>query len=105
MRHGPRVTRSEFDDLDSAMGAMRDAAATVVREGPLETVQGFREYDPAEQVAARITLRRGGIFSARAAGVDVMGDGALVPFAGVVRRRPLDGETADGALAAVRAEL
>jgi hypothetical protein len=34
-----------------------------------------------------------------------MGDGAIVPFAGVVRRRKLDGRSPDNAIAAVAEAL
>jgi hypothetical protein len=105
VRHGPRVASSEWEELDAAIAALRDAAVSVVREGPLESIQGFREYEPAEQVAARLTLRHGRFLRARTAGVDVMGDGRLVAFAGSVRRRELDGKTADAAIAAVRESL
>jgi hypothetical protein len=34
-----------------------------------------------------------------------MGDGALVPFAGSMRKRHLDADTLDEAIEAIRAEL
>jgi hypothetical protein len=104
-RHGSRVARRAFDNLDAALEAVRDEAVAVVRDGPLEPIQGFREYDPADRVAARFALKSGGILSTRAAGLDVMGDGTLVPFAGAFRRRPLAGSTPDAALAAMREAL
>ena len=99
------MDRRDFEDLDSALAALREGAVAVVREGPLEPTQGFREYDPSEQVAARLAVSSGGVLSGRTAGVDVMGDGTLVPYAGAVRRRPLQGRTPDAALDAVREAL
>ena len=105
LRHGPRVDRRDFGDLDSALAALREGAVSVVREGPLETIQGFREYEPGERVAARIAVSRGGLLRGRTAGVDVMGDGRLVPYAGGVRRRMLEARTPEAAIDAVREAL
>jgi hypothetical protein len=105
MRNGPRVARREFQDLDSALAALREGAVAVVREGPLEPVHGFREYEASEQVAARLAVSSGRFFGGRTAGVDVMGDGRLVPYAGAIRRRELEGRTPDAALDAVREAL
>ena len=105
IRHGSAVRKGDYVDLHEAVAAMRAAAAEIVREGPLSTAQGFREYDPAEQVAARLELSSGGAWRGREAGIDVMGDGALVPFSGVLRRRRLDGRTPEQAFDAVEAAL
>ena len=56
----------------------------------------LRDFEPGERVAARLEISRGGMLRGRSAGVDVMGDGSLVAFAGGVGRRPLEpgeGET------------
>jgi hypothetical protein len=105
VRHGPRVSREAFNDLDDALDAMRDHAVAVATEGRLGSVQGFREYEAADRVAARIEVSTGGRFRGRKAGVDVMGDGDLVPYRGVVRREKLEGRTPDAALEAVREAL
>ncbi len=84
---------------------LRARAVDVVREGPLESAQGFREYEPAERVAARLSLSSGGRFTGREAGIDVMGDGAIVPYAGAVRKRRLEGRSPDRAIEAVREAL
>ena len=105
VRHGPRVEREGFDDLGEALDAMRDHAVAVATGDHLGSVQGFRSYEPVERVAARIELSTGGLFRGREAGVDVMGDGTLVPYRGVVRKERLDGRTPDAALEAVREAL
>jgi hypothetical protein len=105
IRHGPSVRTEEFDDLSNAVDAMRAAAVGVVREGPLEPAQGFREYEPSERVAARIGISSGGLWRNREAGIDVMGDGALVPYAGTVRRRRIAGRSPEAAIDAVAEAL
>ncbi len=105
IRHGSAVRKDDFADLNGAVAAMRAAAASIAREGPLSTAQGFREYDPAERVAARLELSSGGAWRGREAGIDVMGDGALIPYSGVVRKRRLDGRTPEQAFEAVEAAL
>lgn len=105
MRHGARVSRDAFDDLDAAIAAADAAVERVREEGTLRAVKMLREFEPAERVAARIEVGSGGWLRGRAAGVDVMGDGALVPFAGGVRRRTLKPRDGESALDAVRREL
>src|SRR5690242_9095173 len=105
IRDGSDVRRELYEDLDGAIAAMRSSAADIVGRGPLESAQGFREYDAAEQVAARLELSRDGLLRGREAGIDVMGDGAIVPFSGVVRRRKLEGRSPDKAIEAVEEAL
>ena len=69
---------------------MRDRAAAIRAEGPVRTVAGFRDYEARDQVHARLQLSRGGLLHRASAGVDVRGDGGLVPYRGVVRRAELD---------------
>lgn len=61
----------------------------------------FRDYEPGDRVAARLELSAGGWLRGADAGIDVMGDGALVPYAGGVRRRPLDTRPGHDAVDAV----
>jgi hypothetical protein len=105
VRHGPEVERRQFADLDSALAALRDRAADIAREGPLGPAQGFREYEPGERVQARLAVSTGPPWHRREAGIDLMGDRAVVPYAGVFRRRRLEGRTADRALEAVAEAL
>ena len=105
IRHGSEVHKARFYSLDEAIDAMRTEAAAIVRRGPLERKVGFREYDPAEQVAARLAIWAGGMLRGREAGIDVMGDGALIPYTGVVHRRILEGRSPDRAIEAVAEAL
>jgi hypothetical protein len=102
VRHGSRVVRERFDDLDEAVAQLRRRAEEVRGEGPLDTVKAFRDYEPAKRVAARIELSSGGWLRGREAGVDVMGDGTLVPYEGGIRREPLEAGQGRSAFEAVR---
>ena len=97
VRHGPKVERQTFETLDHAVEALARRAEEVRHEGPLEEVGALRDFEPGRRVHARLELSTGGVFRGREVGVDVMGDGALVPYMGVIRKRrlqPPDGETA-----------
>ncbi len=65
----------------------------------------LREFEPEQRVAARLEISRGGMLRGSAAGIDVMGDGSLVAFAGGVRRRPLEPGPDETPYEAVRARL
>jgi hypothetical protein len=105
VRHGPKVERESFDSLDEAITAMQRRAAEIRGEGPLAGVKALREYEPGERVHARLELSTGGVLRGREAGVDVMGDGALVPYTGVVRKRKLEPGDRETAFEAVRGAL
>ncbi len=105
IRHGSRVKRESFDDLEDAIAAMERRTQEIRREGPLTTVKALRDFEPGQRVHARLELSTGGIVRGREAGLDVMGDGALVPYAGVVRKRRLDPGRDQSAFDAVREAL
>ena len=51
----------------------------------------IRDFQPGDLVAGRVAISTGGLLRRGAtAGVDVMGDGRYVPFAGGVSREELD---------------
>jgi hypothetical protein len=96
-RHGSDVTREEFDLLEQAIDELRRLAEAIQSEGPLDRVGSLRDFEPAEQVHARLEISTGGFLRRRDAGIDVMGDGTLVPYRGGMRRAELelrDGQTA-----------
>jgi hypothetical protein len=96
VRHGSTVKRESFGRLEEAIGAMEARADEVRAEGPLEEVSMLRDFKPGERVAARIEVSSGGWLRGRDVGVDVMGDGSLIPYAGGIRRQqlePLPGES------------
>lgn len=104
-RRGPKVGREEFDSLDAALEAARAEVDRTLREGRIGSVQGFREYAPGERVQCRVEVSGKGFLRGPEAGIDVMGDGALVPYTGSMRKRPLEADTLDQAIEAVRSEL
>jgi hypothetical protein len=85
------VAREKFDVLDEAVTEMERRVKDIRSEGPLKTQKMFREYDPSAQVAGRVEISTGGFLrSGDSAGIDVMGDGALVAYRGGVQREELD---------------
>jgi hypothetical protein len=105
VRHGSRVERESFARLDEAVAAIASRVEEIRREGPLGGINALRDYESGQRVHARLELSTGGVFRGREVGIDVMGDGALVPFAGVVRRRRLQQRDGQTAFEAIRAAL
>ena len=105
IRHGPRVAHERFDDLDDAVSAMKRQAQVIRQEGPLEEINAIREYGPGQRVHARLELSSGGLLRRREAGMDLMGDGTLVPFVGVIRKEPIELEDGASPFDAVRTAL
>ena len=104
IRHGASVVRERFDQLDDAVAALERRVREIRGEGPLDEISALRDYEPGQRVHARLELSTGGLLRGREAGIDLMGDGSLVPYVGVVRKRklePQDGETAFDAVRGV----
>ena len=89
IRNGPKVTREKHASLDEAIAALREHTERILDEGDLPEVSMIRTYEPGDQVKARLEISAGGVLRSRDAGIDVMGDGALVPFRGGVFRKEL----------------
>jgi hypothetical protein len=107
IRHGSDVAREQFDSLEQAIEELRRRADQIRSEGPLDRVGSLRDYEPGEQVRARLEISTGGLLRRRDAGLDVMGDGTLVPYRGGVRRTQLelkDGQTPFEAIGAALTE-
>lgn len=105
IRHGPKVSRESHDSLAGAVEAMREHVHRIRREGNLPEVKMFRTYEPGDRVNARLEISRGRMLRSRDAGIDVMGDGALIPFRGGVARRPIEPDLWDDPYEAVEAAL
>jgi hypothetical protein len=90
IRHGSDVDHERYEDLGAAMAAMRERALAIRSEGPVRPVQSLRDFEPGDQVHARLQLSSGGLLRKSVAGVDVRGDGTFVPFKGGVVREELD---------------
>jgi len=90
VRHGSDVEHAGFDDLAEAVAAMRRRALEVRAEGPARPISSLRDFAPADQVHARLQLSGRGFLRKPVAGIDVRGDGELVPYRGGVAREELD---------------
>lgn len=90
VRHGSQVRRERYSSVQDAVSALRREAEAIRAEGPLGKVSALRDYAADQRVHARLEISTGGFLRGRDAGVDVMGDGALVPYRGGVRRKRLD---------------
>jgi hypothetical protein len=105
VRHGSNVESEGFASLDDAIGALERRVAEIRREGSLQGMNALRDYEPGQRVHARLELSTGGLFRGREAGVDVMGNGALVPYVGSVQKRKVDSPEGGSAFDAVRQAL
>jgi hypothetical protein len=85
-RHGAKVERTRFRELDEALAALESRAVELQDQAdirPVDLKMG-RTFEPVQQVYARLELagpRRVRI------GVDVRGDGSAEAWTGRVRRR------------------
>jgi hypothetical protein len=105
VRHGSDVDHERFDDLAAAVAAMRERALAIRSEGPVRRVQSLRDFEPRDQVHARLQLSGRGLLRKPVAGVDVRGDGTFVPFKGGVVREELDPSSHDTPFDLVRETL
>jgi hypothetical protein len=105
VRHGSDVQHVSFEELGEAVAGMRARALAIRAEGPVRAVGGFKDYDPRDQVHARLQLSTGGLLGKRVAGVDVRGNGEFVPYRGGVRREELDPSGHETPFDAVRETL
>jgi hypothetical protein len=65
----------------------------------------LRTYEPQDRVHARLEVTGPGLLRRPEAGVDIMGDGALVPYRGALLRKRLDPRGGQSAYDAVREAL
>jgi hypothetical protein len=105
VRHGSKVKREELDSLDEAIAEMERRVDAIRAEGPLDEVTMFRSYGPERRVAARLELTGPGRIRRPEAGIDVMGDGRLVPFRGTIFKRELEAGGGESAYETVRAAV
>jgi hypothetical protein len=105
VRHGSDVERRRFESLDEALAEARGRAAAVLAEGGIGAASAFREYTPEKRVHARIEVSGKGLLRGPEGGIDVMGDGSLVPYTGTIRKEPLEAGTLDEAIDRLREAL
>jgi len=68
---------------------MRERALAIRSEAPVEKASGFRDYEPGDQVHARLQISGRGLIGKPVAGLDVRGDGEFVAYRGGLRREEL----------------
>jgi hypothetical protein len=105
VRHGPEVKRERFASLEGALGFAREAADRVRREGRLPDINALREILSDQRVHARIEVSGKGLLRGPEAGLDVKGDGSVVPYRGAISKEPLEADSLDDAVARVREAL
>lgn len=94
VREGPRVERTKHETLEEAMEALRVRTGELRAEGGLDGVSMLRDFEPGQLVKARLEISTGSFLRKREAGVDLMGDGRVVPYIGGIGRTVLEvGET------------
>ena len=104
-RHGSEVTKGRFDTLDEALEHARDRIDAALREGRLGTVSMLREFTPDQRVQSRVEISANRFFTGPQAGLDVMGDGAVIAYTGGLNREALDADTLDEAFERLRESL
>lgn len=105
VRDGADVEHERFDDLDEAVQRMRERALGIRSEGPVGAVRSLRDYEPGDQVRARLQISGKGLLRKPVAGVDVRGDGTFAPFRGGIGREELDPSGYETPFDAVRETL
>lgn len=90
VRNGPEVSHEKFGDLDEAVAALRARALAIRSQPAPKTAALLRTFKPEDQVQGRLQLSGGGRLRKRVAGIDVRGDGELVPFRGGMSREEID---------------
>ena len=90
VRDGSDVRHVGFDDLGEAVATMRERALEIRARGPAKRISALREFEPGDQVRARLQISGRGLLRKPVAGVDVRGDGTFMPFAGGLARDELD---------------
>lgn len=102
IRHGSKVKRESYGTLGEATAALQERAEAIRADGGLPEVSAFRTYAPSARIHARLEISTGGALRGRDAGIDVMGDGVLVPYRGGIARKPIvaaDGQSPFDAVA------
>ena len=105
VRQGSKVSRDRVETLEEAIEEAKSAVEEVRREGGLPKVSAFRDYEPSQRVHARIELSGPGLLRGKEGGIDVMGDGTVVPYTGAIRKRELGADSLDDAFDRLREAL
>jgi hypothetical protein len=104
-RLGSEVRRSRCTSLDQALELISETIDTALRAERSGPVKAIRTYERSEIVGGRIEISSPGLLRSRDAGIDVMGDGRLIAYAGSVRKKELANGGKIEAIDALRAEF
>jgi hypothetical protein len=105
VRHGPKVSREKAETLDLAIEEARSAIEAVRAEGRLPKAKAFRDYEPEQRVHARVEISGPGLLRGKEGGIDLMGDGTVVPYTGAIRKRELTADSLEDAFDCLREAL
>ena len=107
VRSGPRVRKSAYEDLDTALTALEADARELASSAPRRPLNArVKRFDPAEQVFARLELsgpQR--LVAGVRAGIDIRGDGSAEAYRGRVRREVIEARNGESPYAALRRTL
>ncbi len=107
VRAGPRVRRTHFESLDAALEAAESHARELAKTAPRGTIDvRVRQFEPIQQVAARIELAGPErLFPSARGGVDVRGDGSTEAYLGRLHREVVKQRGGETPYAALRRAL
>jgi hypothetical protein len=105
VRHASDVEKKKLESLDEALAEARSRAAQIISEGGLGPISALRDFSPEQRVHARIELSGRRFLRGPAGGIDIRGDGSVVPYTGQVRKQPLEASTLDSAIEGLREAL
>lgn len=90
VREGGSVDREQHSSLEDVIAALEHRVEALRAAPDLPTVKMLREFSAEQRVRARLEIAAGKRLRRREAGVDVMGDGSVVPYRGGTFKRHLD---------------
>ncbi|MFY9263953.1 MAG: hypothetical protein WAO61_00775 [Solirubrobacterales bacterium] len=105
VRDGPRVSRIRGDSIDELFLAVELHVELLSGRADAKPATAlFREFEPIEQVVARVEIsRRRGRFGRRdRAGIDVRGDGSVEAYRGRANRKLIEPWPGESAVTALR---
>jgi hypothetical protein len=98
VRHASKVDRKKFDNLDDALAETGRRLEQIRSEGGLPPINALRDFAPGQRVHARFELDGPGLIRGPKGGIDLMGDGSIVAYAGAIRKEPLAADSLDDAV-------
>ena len=107
VRSAGRVERQRFAELESVLDAIESRTRTFAEAAPKRPLDlRYKKLDPVQQVIARLELAGPErLMASVRAGIDIRGDGSAEPYRGGLRRRPINQQPGESAIAALRRVL